>query len=374
MPSQKTIVIVGSVVIAIVILSTAILYYSMIGGQRHGFDANDLHAPAMAYDPAIDGSVPTPATTHDPGRYVQMNWVMTPVYSGYGGVLTLTINNTGANAVHVYSFGLDWPGRNVSTYRNANVTIDPYSTKGLGLLFFGAPTLTGPAYYRINLRMAAQNMAGTAWYDYGMLNGTTRSANLKETAEFKNYTVTFNSALYFDKVNRLVNFNEVGQIASDIRGTNSSYNIQEVIGAFDWIKDNIKYVEDPEDIWQSPQTTLSLGSGDCEDQAILMASLIGALGGNARVNIVQGHAFATVYVGNSSSNIIGIGAAISSHYGCDLTPYFIQDRTGYWMTVDTTGFPYAGGLVTSSAPVNDGINAWTFEDSDWMVAIDAVGN
>lgn len=374
MPSQKAIVIVGSVVIAIMIIATAILYFSIIGGQRQGFEAADLHAPMISSDPAIDDTVPTPATNIDPGRHLQMQWSMTPVYSGYGGAITLTINNTGSNALHLYSFGLEWPGKNMSEYRKANVTISPHSSKDVGLLFFNAPTIVGSATYRINLELAAQNMARTAWYDYGTLIGQERSADILALSEFKNYTVTFNSAFYFDKVNDLVSYDEVEQLASSLRGGTGPYNVQEIIAAFDWIRDNIAYADDPEDVWQSPKDTMSLGSGDCEDQAILMASLVGSLGGNARVNIIQGHAFATVYMGNSSLSLLGISGAISSHYGCDLTPYFIQDSTGYWMTVDTTGFPYAGGLVTTSAPVGDGINAWTFEDSDWMVAIDAKGN
>jgi hypothetical protein len=374
MPSQKTIVIAGSVVIAIMIISTAILYFSIVGGQRQGFDTADLHAPLINSDPVIDDTVPTPATNIEPGRQLQMKWSMTPVYSGYGGAITLTINNDGSNAVHIYSFGLDWPGKNTSTYRKMNITIDPHSSKDVGLLFFNAPNLVGSASYQINLHLAAQNPARTAWYDYGAMYVKETSADILALSEFKDYTVTFNSAMYFDKVNELVNYGQVGDVVSGIRSANSSYNIQEIISAFDWIRENIAYAEDPEDIWQSPKLTLRLGTGDCEDQAILMASLVGALGGNARVNIIQGHAFATVYMGNSSLSLLGIREAISSHYGCDLTPYFIQDSTGYWMTVDTTGFPYAGGLVTTSAPVADGINAWTFEDSDWMVAIDAIGN
>lgn len=36
-----------------------------------------------------------------------------------------------------------------------------------------------------------------------------------------------------------------------------------------WVMDSIRYQKDPKNHWQSPQETLRLGAGDCEDFAIL---------------------------------------------------------------------------------------------------------
>lgn len=50
-----------------------------------------------------------------------------------------------------------------------------------------------------------------------------------------------------------------------------------------WVAQNTKYANDTEkygvkDYWQIPATTIALGTGDCEDQAILLTSLIRAAG------------------------------------------------------------------------------------------------
>ena len=46
----------------------------------------------------------------------------------------------------------------------------------------------------------------------------------------------------------------------------------------DWIKDNITYVIDPEDIWQSAEETLRTEVGDCDDTAILAMQLLKKIG------------------------------------------------------------------------------------------------
>lgn len=71
----------------------------------------------------------------------------------------------------------------------------------------------------------------------------------------------------------------------------------------DWVADNIDYKSDEEqwgeDYWQSPEETLSLRTGDCEDFAILLCSLLRAYGIDAEQVFValgddgqgDGHAF-----------------------------------------------------------------------------------
>lgn len=52
--------------------------------------------------------------------------------------------------------------------------------------------------------------------------------------------------------------------------------------AYYWVSENIRYMYDEQrwgsdEYWQLPSTTIKLGTGDCEDQAILLASLLRAL-------------------------------------------------------------------------------------------------
>jgi hypothetical protein len=42
----------------------------------------------------------------------------------------------------------------------------------------------------------------------------------------------------------------------------------------EWIENNITYVEDEEDFWQTPEETLTRGAGDCEDMSILFLDML----------------------------------------------------------------------------------------------------
>jgi hypothetical protein len=61
-----------------------------------------------------------------------------------------------------------------------------------------------------------------------------------------------------------------------------SYPLDNTRNAYYWVSENIKYMHDEQrwgarDYWQLPSTTVRLGTGDCEDQAILLTSLLRAL-------------------------------------------------------------------------------------------------
>lgn len=51
-----------------------------------------------------------------------------------------------------------------------------------------------------------------------------------------------------------------------------------------WVRDHIKYLADVRDVEtiQTPEYTLNMGSGDCDDQSVLMASLLESLGYQTR--------------------------------------------------------------------------------------------
>jgi len=76
------------------------------------------------------------------------------------------------------------------------------------------------------------------------------------------------------------------------------YNLAWSLGsaeeAFYFVRDTIKYVRDPNEVWRTAERTLDLGVGDCDDQAILLCSLFRALGEPSKVLIIElpmgGHA------------------------------------------------------------------------------------
>lgn len=47
-----------------------------------------------------------------------------------------------------------------------------------------------------------------------------------------------------------------------------------------WVRDNIRFTRDPEqfELLQTPEKTLEIGAGDCDDQATLLAAMLSALG------------------------------------------------------------------------------------------------
>lgn len=58
---------------------------------------------------------------------------------------------------------------------------------------------------------------------------------------------------------------------------------------YDWMKKNIAYVRDPDEIeWlQTPLKTLDVGYGDCDDQATLAGALLGSIGVPTRFKVVK---------------------------------------------------------------------------------------
>jgi len=130
---------------------------------------------------------------------------------------------------------------------------------------------------------------------------------------------------------------------------------------------------DEDNHWQSPSETIALGSGDCEDHSLLLASLITELGGTCRVNLIAGHAFPTVYVGNESA-IGEVVEAIQAYYGNPVPVHYTVDDLGYWMVIDTNGLPYVGGHPAASSPAGGagGVD-WNFDDGDWIKLLDVTG-
>ncbi len=75
-----------------------------------------------------------------------------------------------------------------------------------------------------------------------------------------------------------------------------------------WVVSNISYVSDSEahgmpDYWQTPYETLRLGTGDCEDMAVLFASICEALGIDTVIVSEPGHVSAGVLVDAEAGDV-----------------------------------------------------------------------
>ena len=45
-----------------------------------------------------------------------------------------------------------------------------------------------------------------------------------------------------------------------------------------WVQENIRYVNDPKESYERPETTLKLGAGDCDAHSVLVCALLGSVG------------------------------------------------------------------------------------------------
>lgn len=75
------------------------------------------------------------------------------------------------------------------------------------------------------------------------------------------------------------------------------------------VHENISYATDQEmhgmsDYWQYPAETLISGEGDCEDQALLLASVLEAMGIDTVLVIEPGHAIIGVYTGGTDGSTV----------------------------------------------------------------------
>ena len=74
----------------------------------------------------------------------------------------------------------------------------------------------------------------------------------------------------------------------------------EVRSLQEWVKANIRFVGDVAEVetLQTPDVTLALAAGDCDDQSILLGSLLQAIGHPVRLKAidVDGRGFSHVYV------------------------------------------------------------------------------
>jgi hypothetical protein len=370
----------AAVMITVIIVIGASLYAQVQADKRSGtagFQSSDLVSPEATLAELPEVEIPGNLTLV-PIKAGSFNlfWNITEdVYAGYGGALQLSIENKNAGTLYVYGFGLRWIDDSTTFMRNSSVIVPPGQRADLGLLTFGAPP-AGQEKYQIVVESAVSNPAGTLWYDAGTINSTSNTAYIKALGTDHHPTVTRNVVVHYNRINEAIDQDAVSAVVENIKALYpDGYSLLQVAEAYEWVLDNVEYVpETTGDHWQSASETMGLGEGDCEDHAILLCSIIEGLGGSSRVNIIEEHAFPSVYIGSTRADLMNAERSIASYYGLDASEFqltYLEDDDGYWMVVDTTGFPYAGGLPANSEPTSAS-GSWTVL-SDYLIQIDATG-
>jgi len=123
-------------------------------------------------------------------------------------------------------------------------------------------------------------------------------------------------------------------------------NIAQVCDIWEKCYDKWTYVSDPKgfEYFSPASNTIRLGlKGDCDDFAILIASLVEAVGGKTRVILAQGangggHAYAEVYVTDNKKDFDAIAQSICKRYRCQSIAYHIEydkdKNPRYWLNLD----------------------------------------
>lgn len=129
-----------------------------------------------------------------------------------------------------------------------------------------------------------------------------------------------------------------------------SFNVGQICEIYSYLRNKWKYVNDPADneyvAYASESIIDSHLSGDCDDFAVLMASCILAVGGEACINTAyaagEGHAFAEVDVSRFQQD--DIESSVQSYFGkysfIPATLCYRRDGNRLWLNLDwQTAFP-----------------------------------
>lgn len=119
------------------------------------------------------------------------------------------------------------------------------------------------------------------------------------------------------------------------------FNLGQVCDIFDFCYMNWSYVNDPitRDYYAKASETLRNGlNGDCDDFAILMCSLILAVGGEARISFAynekDGHAFAEVNMGTTNRSVAK--DYLIARYG-NVGLNYKEEGGNWWLNLDWSG-------------------------------------
>lgn len=157
------------------------------------------------------------------------------------------------------------------------------------------------------------------------------------------------------------------EMARDVPG---EFSINQVGAIYNHLVQGWSYLSDPsfQESYKSSSLTLddgikagTIGAGDCDDFAILIASLIEALGGSTRIIIAQdlavvetqsGHAYTELYLGHRNDpQLEEFRKWISDEYGVSSIPGIINDSEEVWLNLDYNssylGGPFFGGEKVS---------------------------
>lgn len=136
--------------------------------------------------------------------------------------------------------------------------------------------------------------------------------------------------------------------AEAIRADPGTYSVTQLFDIYDWIKTNIIYQNVAlAGIPYPSSDTLTTKSGDCKNQAVLIASMIKSIGGTAKVVVDPSchHAYAIVYFGLAGTDTSKFAQAVANHYGTNVQVNSVIINDGIWVIFDPAGGNYPGDTL-----------------------------
>lgn len=328
-------------------------------------------SPAIpAYSPRESELTPIRRTLLQPGFSLTSDYQTSEFYQNSTGYVRISIKNQGRNQIFIDRYGISVNASKSQIYsENCGVLLAPGEEQNLGVIAVKIPEKE-KASFSIVLWLLAETSEGK-WHEYEPYSLKSFTVNLKPMPKKSAPVYRPNPSPYFETINQLVEPSEpdVRDKAAEVARTYpGAYNIYQVCALFDMVKNNVKYVSDPRDndVWEPANVTLKVEAGDCEDQAILLSSMLEAIGGTTRVYLTDSHAFAAVYIGNGTNAINASVEGVRAYYG-NVDVNYLTDKYGSWLMLDPTSSLYAGGLPGKTAQTkikaakgNDTYRSWTF--------------
>jgi len=342
-----------------------------------GFDQRHFIVPKYDSQSSMNNPFHYPSNTSDIRYSGELNFSLMwsfieyEIYAGYGPTAMFTINNNMDRYLFIDYIEIE-TSYNVNTEKKSGIILEPYETQvPLGLLHIDGPVSMGNYSYNVKIGIwICDNGQYKEAPEQILANNVFEAINLKvapstlETDIVDACLVLHSSQdinAITDPLFHVVNDrydpaspnvrNKAVEIASLHPG---AYNIWQVIELYEHVRRNISYVSDPRTVhnyWATPNETLSVGGGDCEDQAMLLGSMVTAIGGSCRIYITGEHAFCGVYIGSDEQSVENLTNALHQYYGTPLHPFLIEDEFGYWAVADPTGSLYFSGCSSDGFPL-----------------------
>jgi transglutaminase-like putative cysteine protease len=335
-----------------------------------------------AYFPRENEETPVLRTPMDPGFSLSTSYQTAEFYQGAVSYIRVNVKNEGKNPIFIDRYGVSVSNSENLVYsEDCGALLDPEEEQCLGVLSVRMPEGEAKPTLNIVLWLLASTSEGK-WHEYEPQFLEEFTVEAKPVPPKLDPPYKYNTLPYFGILNGLVEPEDLAvrkAAAESSEEYPGAFNIYQVCALFDRVSVDIGYINDPRgsDIWEPANATLKIGAGDCEDQAILLASLIEAVGGTTRLYLTDNHAFAAAYIGNETETTDAIIKGVRAYYG-NVDVYYLTDDYGSWLMLDPSSSLYAGGLPGTTAPAKLAtaenpdtlVDSWTFMNTSGVQVID----